>query len=343
MQKSTKQFLSLLLCLAMLLSFPIATNANAKTYEETFTGTFETYDGNARNILISGADAAITQWFRFSEYGQIVIAGNKAYSVEQNEYGLNEYYNNMLAAKTGETYTLWLQQYGGAASIRFQAEEDNEYTLTTSDNAQYGHAAKNLTVKAYSKASGRNAEIALSSTKSVTLKKDAVIYIAVANGYNNRDAAVVDFKITKAAQACKHDYKSTVTKAATFKATGIMTYKCAICGDTYTTTIPKLAKVNAKKAKAKAGKKQFTLTWAPVAGVDGYQIQYSTTKKFKKKVKGKKQILKTVKVKGAKSKKKTVKKLGKKKTYYVRVRAYKMVNGKAQYSAWSAAKKVTTK
>ena len=37
---------------------------------------------------------------------------------------------------------------------------------------------------------------------------------------------------------------------------------------------------------------------------------------------------------------KTVTKLKKKKTYYAKVRAYKMVNGKTYYSKWSTVKKV---
>ena len=38
MQKSTKKFLSVLLSIAMLLSFPNAVNAN-QAYDETFNGT----------------------------------------------------------------------------------------------------------------------------------------------------------------------------------------------------------------------------------------------------------------------------------------------------------------
>ncbi len=39
----------------------------------------------------------------------------------------------------------------------------------------------------------------------------------------------------------------------------------------------------------------------------------------------------------------TAKKLKTKKTYYVRIRTYKTVNGKNYYSAWSGVKKAKTK
>ncbi|MBQ7740852.1 MAG: fibronectin type III domain-containing protein [Eubacterium sp.] len=69
--------------------------------------------------------------------------------------------------------------------------------------------------------------------------------------------------------------------------------------------------------------KKMTVKWKKVADASGYQIQYSTNKKFKK--------AKTVNVKGSKASKKQIKKLKNNKKYYVRVRAYRTVgkvNGK---------------
>ena len=54
----------------------------------------------------------------------------------------------------------------------------------------------------------------------------------------------------------------------------------------------------------------------------------------------KKSKIKTVK--GAKKSELGVNKLKKGKTYYVRIRAYKKINGKVLYSKWSAIKKVKT-
>ncbi len=87
--------------------------------------------------------------------------------------------------------------------------------------------------------------------------------------------------------------------------------------------------------KAKTAKKSINLSWKKVSGASGYQIQYSQ----KKNMKGAKK--KTVN--GSKKTKATIKKLKSKKTYYVRIRAYKKVNGKTQYSKWSSKKTVKTK
>ena len=88
--------------------------------------------------------------------------------------------------------------------------------------------------------------------------------------------------------------------------------------------------------KAKGSKKAVALEWKKVSGVKGYQVQVATDKKFKKNKK-------TVTIKKQKTTKTTVKKLKAKKKYYVRVRTYKIVNGKKVYSSWSKAKSVKTK
>ena len=94
------------------------------------------------------------------------------------------------------------------------------------------------------------------------------------------------------------------------------------------------APAGVKKLTAKNKKKKsVVLSWKTVSGAKGYQLQYAMNKKFTKKKKSKL----TAKTKF------TVKKLKKKKTYYFRVRAYKL-NGKTKvYGKWSKAKKVKVK
>ena len=101
--------------------------------------------------------------------------------------------------------------------------------------------------------------------------------------------------------------------------------------DNTTDTVGKINKIkglvvkNQKKLKVKA-------TWKKLTNVFGYQIQYAPNKKFKK-----------AKSKTVKSSSVTLKKLKKKKTYFVRVRAYKLANGKKVYGKWSSVKKVKIK
>ena len=87
--------------------------------------------------------------------------------------------------------------------------------------------------------------------------------------------------------------------------------------------------------KLKAGKKQLAVSWKKVSGVTGYQLEYSLKKNFSSP--------KQVSVSKATTVKKTLKNLKKGKTYYVRIRAYKDVNGQTYWSAWSAAKKAEVK
>ena len=90
--------------------------------------------------------------------------------------------------------------------------------------------------------------------------------------------------------------------------------------------------------KLTAGKKKVTVRWKKQRkNTDGYEIQYSTNKKFKKAVK-------TVTVKNNKKNIKTIKKLKRGKKYYVRIRTYKDVFSSGQtirvYSDWSKKKSV---
>ena len=118
-----------------------------------------------------------------------------------------------------------------------------------------------------------------------------------------------------------------------------VTFKNGYTGK-YTKTFQILPK-GTKIKSVKAAKKAFTAKWSKQATqTTGYQLQYSTSKSFKKSVK-------TSTISKNKTVSKTVKKLKAKKTYYVRVRTYKTVkvSGKSVklYSGWSTVKKVKTK
>lgn len=98
---------------------------------------------------------------------------------------------------------------------------------------------------------------------------------------------------------------------------------------------PKVKKITVKKVKS-AKKKTLQVQWKKSSGVTGYQVQIALNKKFKK---GKK----TYTVNKAVTTKTTIKKLKSKKKYFVRVRAYKTLNGKKYYGSWSKVKSVKVK
>ena len=101
----------------------------------------------------------------------------------------------------------------------------------------------------------------------------------------------------------------------------------------YNLNVKTVAPVGTTLTKVKKGNKAFTATWKKQS-VSGYELSYATNKKFKK--------AKTKKI-AASKKKVTIKKLKKNRKYYVRIRTYKMINGKKYTSAWSKAKTVVVK
>ena len=85
-----------------------------------------------------------------------------------------------------------------------------------------------------------------------------------------------------------------------------------------------------------ASKTSVSLTWQKAKkGVTGYQIQCSTSSKFKK------GTITTKKIKGYNHASTTVSKLKKNKTYYVRIRTYNTTKKKTTYSDWSDVTKLS--
>lgn len=123
------------------------------------------------------------------------------------------------------------------------------------------------------------------------------------------------------------------------KSVGTATMKITGTGN-YNGTITKTFKINPKGVSLKSvkkGKKSFKATWkkSSKTWTTGYQVQYSTSKKFKSP--------KAKTLTSYKKTKLTVKKLKKHKKYYVRVRTYKKVGKAKYYSGWSSAKSIKTK
>ncbi len=87
-----------------------------------------------------------------------------------------------------------------------------------------------------------------------------------------------------------------------------------------------------KIVSAKRGKRAIRIKLKKIKGAKKYQIRYSTNKKVKK-----------YKVIHTKKLNYTIKNLKYKKTYYIKVRAYRIVGHKTYYSSWSKIKRVKAK
>lgn len=93
-------------------------------------------------------------------------------------------------------------------------------------------------------------------------------------------------------------------------------------------------KISLTSVKSKSAKKA-TLKWKAASKASGYCIQYATNSKFKS--------ARTVLVKKANAKTKTITKLKSKKTYYFRIRPYKLSGKTKIYGAYSKTKRVKVK
>ncbi len=170
--------------------------------------------------------------------------------------------------------------------------------------------------------------------KTITLSKTSYTY----DGKVKKPSVTV--KDSKGKKISSKNY--TVSYAKGRKNVGKYTVTIKFKGN-YSGTVKKTFTIKPKAtslSKLTAGKKKFTVKWKKLTTqTTGYQIQYSTSSKFKS--------AKTVTVSKNKTTSKAISKLKAKKKYYVRIRTYKTVkvNGKNTklYSSWSKTRSVTTK
>lgn len=131
-----------------------------------------------------------------------------------------------------------------------------------------------------------------------------------------------------------HSYASkVVTKAPTYKSTGVFTSTCKRCGAKKTSSISKLA--NTSITGLTSLKCGFKISWKKQTSSTGYQIRYSRYSNMSKS--------KAYSVTKNSIYSKSITKLSANRKYYVQVRTYRVINGKRYYSAWSTKKAVTTK
>ena len=136
----------------------------------------------------------------------------------------------------------------------------------------------------------------------------------------------------------KKDTDYTVTYAKGRKSVG--KYNVTVKGiGNYSFKTTLTFKINPPKSAVytpKAQSKGFTAKWVKkTSQVTGYQLQYALSSDFSD--------AKTVTIKDNTTVSKTVKGLKSKKTYYIRIRTYKVVGSSKFYSSWSSAKSVKTK
>ena len=135
--------------------------------------------------------------------------------------------------------------------------------------------------------------------------------------------------LTKGTDYTLEYYNNKTVGKATVIVRGMGAYEGVTAGAVFTIK-PKAVTVKSVK---KPASKKLTVKWGShKTQTTGFQVRYATTKSFKS------GTYKTVTIKSKSATSKTLTKLKKGKKYYVKVRAYKTVDGKKIYSSWSKVK-----
>ena len=142
------------------------------------------------------------------------------------------------------------------------------------------------------------------------------------------------YKVTQPVQVKRGVYYLAIAKEDVNR--GVGSYTFSIDHTQKGQTKPGTNNVTVKKAKINSvrnsARKKMIVKWSRVSGASGYELWYSTSSNFKKGV-TKKRLSSSVTSK-------TYSGLKKKKTYYVRIRAYKNISGAKKYGKWSSKKSV---
>ena len=165
-------------------------------------------------------------------------------------------------------------------------------------------------------------EIELDYTSTAYNGSDKEPGVAIQDAYGNDLTEDVDYTL---------DYYNNLTVGkATVIVSGKGKYAGVIAGVRFTIK-PKTVTVKSVK---KASSRKLNVVWAShKTQTTGFQVRYATTKKFKS------GTYKTVTLTSKSATSKALTKLKAGKTYYVKVRAYKTVDGKKIYSSWSKVKR----
>lgn len=248
---------------------------------------------------------------------EVIIKDGSVKLKQGTDYTIS--YSDNTKPGTGKAIIKGIGNYTGETVAYFEIQKKNSTTDSGEKDQKTDQKKDNTTEKSGQKITGISSSYKKAYNSSFTLKPKAKGKITYKS--NNTKVATVNSK-------GKVKIKGTGKVTITITAKETSAYK----KQTKKVTIYAVpGKRDIKKLSS--GKKKLTVQWKKDNRSDGYQVQYSTDKKFKKNVKnvviGKKQTTKQ-----------TIKKLKTGKKYYVRIRSYKKINGKKYYGTWSSKKTV---
>ena len=237
------------------------------------------------------------------------------------------YFSNDGKTLTVRYYSVEKDCYG---SVQSQFTVELEHSYETVINKATTNNNGSITVKCTQCGKVEKKET-LYSIKSVELSQKGYVYdgkvkmpdIIAKNSKGDTLKKGVDYTVTySSGRKNVGNYDVTVKFKGNYSGTKTLSFKIVPTA----TTVSKLS----------GEKKSFTVSVTKkTTQITGYQIQYATSKSFTS--------AKTKLISSYKTTKITFNNLSAKKTYYVRVRTYKTVNGKKYYSSWSNYKSIKTK
>ena len=290
---------------------------------------------------------SVPMWWTIGKGKELNVALSPGTTYEYRAYAVyngNNYYSSMSTFTTTGSHN---HSWGSATVIQ-------SATCTTAGTRRYTCSSCGAYKTESIPATGHKFQLAPSTQTDCTQP-----------GQKTSICSVCGYTKTETTNAKGHNFGEwTVVKEATCEEDGEQKRKCNACGFEETKVIPSSghnfedgycticgeeenedfddedeepvppARANIKKLQSK--KKTVIVQWGTVGDASGYQVQLSTDKKFRKNKK-------SFSIGNQKASKKTVKKLKAKKKYFVRVRAFKVVDGEKIYGNWSKIRNIKTK
>ncbi|MCI9063063.1 MAG: hypothetical protein HFJ17_00405 [Clostridia bacterium] len=255
-------------------------------------------------------------------------------------------YNYMKPSETGYIrYGIknagWNQVYSPGVESDFGFSSSNTNVVTIDSKGNFKAVGEGTaTIKVYLKSDTSKVfteKITVKGKTKISADKCKTTLSTMSYTYNGKSKKPT-VKVKYGNKALKEGKDYTLTYANGRKKVGKYEVKVKFKGN-YTGTKKLYFTINPKGtsiSKLTSGKRKFTAKWKKqTTQTTGYQVQYSMSSKFKN--------AKTEKITKNKTTSKTISKLKSNKKYYVKVRTYKVVNGKTYYSSWTSAKSVKTK
>ena len=319
-----------------------------KVFKPTVKSYTGTYDGKAHSITLSGVPSGSTIKYRTSTTGSWTttkpsktIAGTTTvyYQITHPNYntvtGSAKITINKATRKVsaigytgtydGKVHSITLSGVPSGSTIKYRTSTTGSWTTTKPSRTVAG------TTTVYYQITHPNYNTITGSSK-ITVNKKSTSKLTISSISNKTYTGKQirpTITVKNGTKVLKNGTDYTVSYG-TNKNTGSGYVKIIGKGN-YTGTVTKYFNIVPKvpSVSLKAGSKSFTVTSKSV-GASGYQIAYSTSK-----TKGFKYVYA--------GSSKTITGLKKNTTYYVKVRAYKVIDGKRIYGSYSSVKTIKTK